>query len=267
MDGQPKRSPSDPKRRRLQFWIFLIAGAWMLATLAVSAYVGAQRGGRLPAVRIGLQSVWSFRSSTGTEAVDSVGAAAGRILDPVWVEGRGYLALQFDGQSSVVEIPDLSLGSSDGSFTVCCWIRPDSTRDRQILLVVLGGPDEDLRVAPVAVYVPWGQGRVGLVLYNGDRRVGFLSDETILRNQWQHVAVSLNGTSGRLRFYIDGELAEDRQTTVIPLASQHSLPARIGAESIRLPGRFGLQADLDSVSLYRRELEPEEIQRLAVAPQ
>lgn len=259
------RALDSPRRTRwLQGWIFLGISFLVGLTLAASGYTALRRGVVLPAVRPGLIAMWAFRSSTGSEAADSVGGAEGRILNPMWVEGRGYLALRFDGLSTVVEVPSAVIAGADGSLTLTSWVKPESVRERQILLVSYGGSaDEDLHTAPVAVYAPWGNGRLGLVLYDGDRRVGFLSDETIAKNRWQHIAVTLDGKTGRIRFYIDGSLAGERETTVIPHEASEPLCVLIGAESSAPPGRFGLRGELDSVGVYDRELSQSEVEALA----
>ena len=257
-------SAAQQGNRRIQGWI--LSGVFFLValTLGASAYTAFHRGVSLPPVRSGLVGLWAFRSNTGSGAPDSVGDAEGRILNPVWVESRGYLALQFDGESTAVEIHAASSIGTDGSLSLAAWVKPETVRDRQVLVVFYrGSDDEDLRVAPVAFYAPWGNGRMGLVLYDGDRRVGFLSDETIRARQWQHVAVTLDGETGRIRFYVDGVVAGERETTVIPRGESEPVRILLGSETSELPGRFGLRGDLDSISLYDRELAPGEIETLA----
>jgi hypothetical protein len=113
--NQPRRPGSGRRRTRLA----LAAGGLVVAALVVVAVI-------------------LFRPSS--DAVDDSGkgglSGSGEKHE---LSGPKAYALEFDGQSSYVEIPTLSRGQGDEPFTLEAWARPDEASGNEAVVVV-GGP-------------------------------------------------------------------------------------------------------------------------------
>jgi hypothetical protein len=209
---------------------------------------------------------WSFQGNLGDRVIDAVGGHHGTLHDPIWVTSRKSFntpLLRFDGERTYIEVPPAPELALTESFTLAAWVKVDSNRRRQALVQV-ADPGGDLRGAPVTFYVPWGEGRLGQVLSDGRKRVGFLSDEQIQSSQLQHVAVTYDEQTGQIRFYIDGEPAGERTTSWRPRPDQGGPgPLLIGVAGSASPGWHRYQGELLSLSLYGRVLSAEEIETLA----
>jgi hypothetical protein len=269
------------ERTRRSLWL-ISSAVFVSLVIGASIYTAFTRSGPLPPITRGLVASWAFHSNLGVRAGDSVGGHDGLIHNPIWVTGKGYLALNFDGKSTYIEIPPSEVIQNtllQGSFTIAAWVNSES-RQRQVLVQVTN-PGGDLRLAPVSFYAPWGEGRMGLVLSDGTRRVGFLSDEPIPSSRWCHVAVTFDNETGQICFYIDGESAGERSTTVRPSTAPRedhgsgeetiaekgpsvadSGSILVGAARSGLEEMFHFQGQLDSVSLYSRVLAPQEVEAL-----
>lgn len=253
-------------RRWLPLAALSIVPLVLLASLYAALYRESDRppsgSGRLQ----GPVAHWSFQGNLGSQVIDAVGGHHGTLYDPIWVVDREYFnipLLRFDGERTYIEVPPSPELALAGSFTLAAWVKVDSNRRRQALVQV-ADPGGDLRRAPVTFYVPWGEGRLGLVLSDGGKRVGFLSDKQIRSGQWQHVAVTYDEQTGRIGFYIDGEPAGERITSWRPRPDQGGPgPLLIGVAGSASPGWHRYQGELLSLSLYGRVLSAEEIETLA----
>lgn len=223
--------------------------------IIISVYTAFHSAANLP-IEKGLIGRWVFHSNLGSKIGDKSGQGHnGIIKNPSWIRGRGYLALKLDGESTYVEVPYEPGLSWQKGFTLTAWINPESHRQRMVLFQKTPSKEQDY--PPITFYAPWGAGRLGLVLSDGNRRVGFLSDESIRGGKWQHVAVTFDSDTGEIKFFIDGQLAGNRKTTVKPSTGSGKL--FIGAGLFSGQKDFYFQGQLDSISLYKRVLTPPEI--------
>jgi hypothetical protein len=215
-------------------------------------------------VQGGPAAYWSFSARLGDRVIDAARGHDGLVYYPRWVTSVEYFShnvvLELDGEKTYVEVPSGGQLTFEGAFTVAGWVNVESHAKRQILLFK-GDSQGDFRAAPIVFYVPWGEGRLGLVLSDRGKRVGFLSDRAIRRNQWRHVAVSYDDQTGRIRFYIDGEAAGERTTSWRP--RRHSGPLYIGMGRVGDENFFPFRGQIESLVLFERELSPGEIQALA----
>ncbi len=254
--------------RRVSNLLLLVTLVGVPLVIAASVYTAFRQGQEgapsRPGSQQGLIAHWNFQGNLGDRVIDAVGGHRGILHDPIWVTSRKAFStpvLRFDGEKTYIEVPPAPELALAGSFTLAAWVKVDSNRRRQALVQV-ADPGGDLRRAPVTFYVPWGEGRLGLVLSDGRKRVGFLSDKQIRSGQWQHVAVAYDGQTGQIRFYIDGEPAGERTTSWRPRPDQGG-PLLIGVAGSASPGWHRYQGELLSLSVYARELDPTEIEELA----
>ncbi|MFB6271907.1 MAG: LamG domain-containing protein [Salinibacter sp.] len=206
---------------------------------------------------------WDFASRIGNRVLDSAGGHDGTVHHASWTTSSKYFSfsvlLQLDGERTYMEIPASQAPTLDGAFTVAAWIRSASHSQRQILLFK-ADPTGSFRSAPVKVYVPWGQGRIGIVFSDGKKRVGFLSDESIRSKQWYHVAVTYDDSHGRIRYYIDGQLAGEDTTSWRPRGELS--PFYIGMGRTDEDVFFPFEGKLESIMLFKRTLSTDEVARL-----
>jgi len=223
----------------------------------ISVFV-AMNSSDLPPVTEGLLASWSFRSNLGHNARDGVGNYSGYINKPAWTRGRGYLALKFDGKETYVEIAQNSSTEiiDTEKFTISAWVKPESS-DRSILFQKTSNSDQ---YPPLTLYTPWSK-RLAIVFSNGNRRVGFLSDDELDTGKWQHVAISANMDSGDINYYIDGKPAGTDETTI--QVNPGKGPVYLGTGQFESEKLFFYEGLMDSVNLYGRVLTEEEVKRLA----
>ena len=249
---QPRESPNG------RWWLPLSVFALIAIVSLVSVYAALRRTTPSP---YGPAAHWTFLASYGDRIADLIGGYVGRLYNPQWrsftEHFSGNILLHFDGKKTFIEVPPTRVLEFQGAFTIVAWLRPESNRARQILFQ--RADEHDFRKAPVTVYVPWGEGRLGLVLSDGQKRVGFLSDRAIRAKAWQHVAVTYE--EGRIRFYINGELAGERTTRWRPPQVPPG-PIYIGMGRVGEEGFYPFQGELESLTIYHRALTQTEIEKL-----
>lgn len=250
---------------------WLPVGALTLVALVITAsvYTALQQGDTRPQPEGNLVAHWAFQKRSEREIIDTAGGHNGTLYEPRWILDRRYFSvplLRLDGEKTFVEIPPDPALTLGGSFTIAAWIKVDS-RNRRQALFHKADPAGDLRHAPVTFYAPWGQGRLGLVLSDGEKRVGFLSDSPIRGGGWHHVAVTYHVRTGKIRYYIDGEPAGEDTTSWRPRPQAQSGPVLLGAAGTPpAAGWHYFQGELYSLRLYNRVLGPDEIEALALHP-
>lgn len=245
------------RNRSFRDYVLICVAIYIPIILAVSVYT-AFNSTIKPPVAKGLVANWSFRSNLGHNARDTVGSNAGYIYNPNWGRGRGYLALQLDGKNTYVKVSDHNSQEliNGGEFTVGAWLKPEDS-DRSILFQQTSTGDQ---YPPLTVYAPWSR-RLAIVFSNQERRVGFLSDDSLDIGKWQHIAVSVDLESGDINYYINGKPTGTDKTTIEYTPSDG--PVLIGTGLFEKEKLFFYKGQLDSVSLYDRVLGEGEVKELA----
>jgi hypothetical protein len=250
---RPRESPNE------RWWLPLSVFALIAVVSLASVYAALRRTTPSPYSPV---AHWTFLASYGDRVIDLVGGYAGKLFSPQWrtttEHFSGNVLLHFDGEKTFIAVPPTRALEFQGAFTIAAWLRPESNRARQILFQ--RADEHDFRKAPVTVYTPWGEGRLGLVLSDGQKRVGFLSDRAIRAKTWQHVAVTYE--EDRIRFYIDGELAGERTTRWRPPQLPPG-PIYIGMGRVGEKGFYPFQGELESLTIYHRALTQTEIEKLS----
>lgn len=155
--------------------------------------------------------------STGTTAIDSAGASNGTyaggttgpvvgVAAPVGQNGDHYgTAATFGGQTSGT--PDYvnvgnSLGSLTDGFTVAAWVNPAQQKDYNTILGTTG-----------SVATGWqldlghGQGTATcLMLISGANNNQSKAIPSADFGNWMHVAATIDGTAGQIKYYLNGAL-------------------------------------------------------------
>ncbi len=214
---------------------------------------------------------WKLDEASGSTAIDSIGGHDGTLTNgPVWTSGRVDGGLDFDGVDDYVDLTsDFGLTNIfDGGATVTAWIYPrgwgesENARildkasavsgDRDGWMIGLRGEDEALQFA---------QG------FTGTRGFWRSQEDTIVLNEWVHIAVVYDASSvaNDAEIYLDGVL----QTPLVEItptgtvASDEGIRLRMGNYAQDTSRTF--DGVIDDVRIFDRMLNATEVGELAAA--
>ena len=171
---------------------------------------------RLTRQSLNTMGLWHFDEGTWTALSDGSGNGnnGGFSSAPVWsTAGKFGYALNFDGIDDYVWIPDapsLDIDSSTGAITMEAWIYPHTSGGgiwRTIISkkAISGGPGVNYQIS-------LDRTTGNLLFYSGHYPQIWISSVSVPLNQWSYVAVTLQASEGRLRFYRNGVLLDSTVT-------------------------------------------------------
>jgi len=196
---------------------------------------------------------WKLDEVSGNIAYDSSGNGNnGRIQgNPQWVAGQIGGALQFDGSGDYVDCGNpasLDIYGADAQVTIALWVNSPNVGQVHGSLVTKGD---------------WNDG-YSLLIKGEPRKLWAADSDTTLsadpltNNQWYHVAVTTDGATGEVKFYIDGKLSGVRKKNTTGI-EQTSIPISIGREQ-HGAGRWYFNGTIDDVRIYDKVLTQDGIQ-------
>ena len=194
---------------------------------------------------------WLFDEGSGNVAVDSSGNGNdGDILDATWADGKFGGALEFDGVSSHVTIPDSDVLNNVEEITILAWyyMRRGVTEGTWNALVGKNPYPNGYLMWIQVPSVP-----SGLVYSPG--RFDNPSTVEIDTDRWYHFAFT-RAVDGGMEFYIDGELANEAQSTAGPITTIPG-PLAIGGQSPQILDGF-----IDEVILFNVVLAEDDISKI-----
>lgn len=149
----------------------------------------------------------------------------------------------FDGNTSSIQIPNLSTLVPSGEFTMNCWIYHDNTWSSKAWETIFGGPSGfELEAkyystnSPVLFAYSWGQGQAAYEL-----------------NKWNMITMTRNASESK--FYINGELKITGSAGTIPSGNYF-----IGAWNTSSQQNF--KGKISDFRLYSTVLSVEDIKML-----
>jgi len=230
---------------------------------------------------VGAAGVWKFEEGSGTTTADASGSGnVGALVNgPTWTTGKTGGGLSFAAATSLVAVNGTGslddLYNSGHGMTVMAWIKPVSTGGGGGGRIVDkdnndGGWFLKMNSATSVQFAGDQFGSAGSVQ---GKAVSLNSTNSIVLNQWQHVAVTWDGTSAAagstptqgIHIYVNGTLADDTgagsaingagvaQTDV-------GTPFTIGNRPVDKARNFN--GAIDGVRVYNRILTQAEIQSL-----
>ncbi len=206
----------------------------------------------------GLIGHWSFDGdSPGTSTTGKhVGTLSGGVKTVDSPVGKHGKAISVDGSKASIVVPrDDSMNVGAGNFTVSAWIKP--TQLRQGGIVCLGrykwthGWYFDM---------PNNQGVLRIETASPDNKSnGTVSSRpgVIRVNQWQHVAAVVRREKNQTHLYVNGYKVASGTIAATNLDNP-SVDLHLG----RIQDAQLFKGQIDEVRLYRRALEPAELQAL-----
>ncbi|MCP4610624.1 MAG: LamG domain-containing protein [Planctomycetes bacterium] len=149
-----------------------------------------------------LMALWRFNEAGGDTVEDSSGNGnTGIIEDAHWVDGMDGAALQFDGQTAHVIVPDSpSLHSETGDITIAAWIKvasdPKSWSDAGPMVFKQYAYQWNVNSNGALWFGIWGARLESRGTYDFSEHI----------EEWHHATLTFEGSTRIARIYVDGEL-------------------------------------------------------------
>ena len=202
----------------------------------------------------GLINDWAFDESSGTIALDSVGANSGLLqnfnFDPSsgWTSGVDGNALNFDGIDDYVALDSTAIALTN-NFTVTAWLCPKNP--------AAAGAFLSLRCSYLASGLRFFVTQNSLMM-QGETTDGWeytqFADGLVTSNTWQHVAIVYDKSV--MTVYLDG-VEQSSTNWGGDFVMDSKWPSKIGTE-----GGYYFNGAIDDMRVYNRTLSPTEIQTL-----
>jgi hypothetical protein len=192
---------------------------------------------------------------------DSFGTNNGTVINSVYFE-PGLVGQCFhfvSGPDPRVLVPDNPSLQLTNSLTIECWAKYNLG-----WWLLSRGDDRPGLDAYTFGFIP--DGRLGFSISAIDGQSAFVhTPDPIATGIWLHLAATLDGSSGDMGIYINGELVAQTNTTIRPMGplSGPNPSLSIG----NAPGTAGFPFDgwIDEIALYSRALSQDEIQSIYAA--
>jgi hypothetical protein len=204
-----------------------------------------------------LVAFYPMNEGFGTVIADASGYGHDGVtlVEPNWVDGPpGFgMALNFDGRNPApawVDCGTWNPSEETGQLTVMLWLKWDGVNSNWQGVVAKRdgwGTEED-----VMWYLEMNSG-TGAIFFARMGQTGAAAEDPPPIGQWQHVAVSFDGTTATM--YIDGEEAVSGPFSFGPGVDTTVM---IGADN--LGGANGFNGTIDEVRIYNTALTQDEIQ-------
>ncbi|MEM6449504.1 MAG: NF038122 family metalloprotease [Cyanobacteria bacterium P01_D01_bin.105] len=203
----------------------------------------------------GLVGHWALDETTGTRAQNAAGGnegILGSFSDSGWTSGAVGGALNFSGTAGdTVVVADYDELDITQDLTLTTWVKADSFENWDGL-ITKGTSQIPYGLSVMAsgkllLQTNYGYGHGGQV---------YSSDASLTLGEWQHVAVTYDGSS--VRFYIDGQLDSSHTANITFETNNQALFLGVDATA-----NAYLDGALDDARVYDRALRAEEIGQLA----
>jgi hypothetical protein len=206
------------------------------------------------AVEEGLVGYWPFDEGSGKVAKDASGTGNdGQFVNnPKWVNGKFGNALELDGNSSYVAVPDNETLNITSDLTIMAWFNPNDvltsrrmmSKNNSIFVIFdFGDPNSvELLVKPNNDFVE---------SKTKDWKVG----------EWYHFAGTFDGKT--LRVYINGEL--EGENDIGQKIATSNLELWIGADDLGNPDAY-FPGIIDEVRIYNKTLTEAQIKEAMAGP-
>lgn len=191
--------------------------------------------------------VWlKFDDNAGTSATDSAGTHPGTLnRTATWTTGNFASAVQLDGSTGYVSVPDLGMASG----TLDMWINPTSVSGDQRLFAQASG--SSAQAGQIALNQTSGENG-SLWTWDGTAWQRLAPDGTVKAGQWNQIVVANNG--GTATAFVNGV----QQLTAASAFAFSGVPANVGGKFLGTAGGT-FNGSVDDFRIYSRFLAPEEV--------
>ncbi|MBI5416389.1 cadherin-like domain-containing protein [Candidatus Poribacteria bacterium] len=151
---------------------------------------------------------WKFDEGSGINAYDSAGNNKGTLSlvnnSPSWDIGKVNYGLNFKGDGGYVNIPNSRTLNNPTNFTCSAWVYPNDLSTKQYQTIVDKG-----NTWVKSFWLDGGRNKVirGYVKFKGESKNSAESRSygIIKEKEWQHLVMTFDFGSKKIRFYINGE--------------------------------------------------------------
>ena len=203
-----------------------------------------------------LAAQFPLTETNGSIASNASYSRAGNLVGaPIWMNP----GLKFNGTNDYVECSATTGNDVQTALTLSAWVRPERFNDWASIFT------KGTNTAPYAMQL-WGDGSLRFTANFGSPggAVGggsWNSTAKLVANQWQHVAVTYDGTT--VRFYLNGVLDVNQPTAALHFGVADE-PLTIGVD---LPGGDEyFKGTIRDARVYGRALSGSEIQAIQNEP-
>jgi hypothetical protein len=215
----------------------------------------------------GLVGEWSLDEGTGATAADRSNYGNDGDLEsvnkpgPGWVDGVRGSALRFDGLDDQVWIPMASplLEAFKDDYSIALWVKPANQPKND-------SPNNEyasiFSIANMGLsYTSERRFTAAIRLDNGETAT--VSSDVYNPQEWRHLVMSVDRSTGHLRLYVDGLEAAQSPASLRSPVIIVSEPIFFGT-SDPLEGRYEnrLEGDIDQVKIFSNAITAEEVTSL-----
>ena len=205
-----------------------------------------------------LVGMWLFDEGKGKVATDaSENGLDGEFEgNPKWVEGKFGMALEFDGKSAYVQIPDHE--NPTEAITVSAWAKSGADLWNQPGWIIEKRNAYIIHPNSGTKNIAWPVCNGGCWNKPGGWNDGNVGTDDI--TEWHMYTTTYDSDTGEWYIYIDAEEASALDLAKNPIDLDTG-PANIGFDDCCGGTRFGLGA-VDEVAIFSVALEQEDIEKL-----
>jgi len=216
----------------------------------------------------GLVSWWSGEGNANDIVGANNGIAASGLTYTSGEVGQAFNLNTINDNFYVPASPSLNVGLG-GGFTVEAWIKPSNVNGLHPICEWNSGQDNPVPSHGQGGVIfcigtdPSSVGMLGAAFFdtNGNGRIFTSPANTLVANQWQHVALEYDRVSGLGTLYVNGSIVAQQNFGSMVLQTSYNL--WVGHRPGDSPGDWTyntiLGGPLDELSLYNRALSPAEI--------
>ncbi len=236
--------------------------------LTVRVWHSVARSGLDKDVPRRLVAHWTFDEGRGGHVGDSAGDTDSFAIGPIWTSGPVGGALEFDGETSFVDVPMAHLRFDQ--ITIAMWIKFDKLNQLDTSLISNKG------WLPYVIHymlkdVDWfGVDGVLQLSINGNRggQLGsdMWADRLLIASRWYHTVATYDSATGKVQFYIDGQLDCEKTYTTAHVADLgYPKGVYIGKATAAEGDSRYWDGAFDDVRIYNYVLKPDQIESLYAA--
>ena len=211
------------------------------------------------------KALWRFNEANGPTVVDSKGVNTGSVIGSAVhaTAGRVGKSLIFNGTTQYVKVnnsPTINFGAS--SMTIEGWIKWVPVNGVGVVPILDKRTQTGNNFQGYHLFIT-SAGKLGFQMANGTTYQNYVSvQNTILANQWTHIAVSVDrtSTSPTVSLYINSVL--DKTFTPLQGNITNTAALNIGRHSL---DSSSFKGEMDEVALYNRSLRWAEIRAIFLA--
>jgi fibronectin type 3 domain-containing protein len=222
---------------------------WTLGLFVLlAALVAMVSSGGAPAAPTGLVAAYAFDEGSGSNITDASGNGNnGTVANVTWVTtGKYGNAIQFNGTSTLVTIPDTAALHLTTAMTLEAWVNPSTVSSAWRDVIYKGNDNYYLEATSTNASKPDG----GLIA--GGSYADAFGTAALAANTWSFLTETYDGTT--LRLYVNGtQVASTAHTGSITTSTN---PLQIGGDSIY--GQF-FKGMIDNVRIYNTALTAAQI--------